>query len=320
MLLAIITFIGAFLVAMILLGLLSPGKRDEEPAPTVVLQPQPLRRNTTFHLADFQKTALLSAVPWLNRWLHSFAFGPTIRVLLNQADLKWTAGRFLLMSLAAGAAAALVSFEITASVALGILVGAAVAVLPFVYLYIRRSRRFSLIEQQLPSALDMISSALRAGHSFNAALGTASRECSEPIKAEFKTTFDEQNFGLDLPTALENLVNRVPLQDVRISTTAILIQKECGGNLAEVLTNTSQVIRERFRLKRQIRVHTAHGRITGWVISILPLVLLIVLYVVNPSMESILWKREIGVRLLWGGGAMMALGVVAIQRIIRLEV
>lgn len=319
MLVGIFTFIGVFVVAALLLGFVFHAEENSSSSPeTPALEP--LRRTTHFHLADFEKTAILSAVPWLNRWLHSFDLGPKVRVLLNQADLKWTAGRLLLMSASGFAASALLVFEVTRSLTFGILIGIIIGNIPLAYVYVKRSRRFSLIEQQLPAALDMISSALRAGHSFNAALGTASRECPVPIKAEFKTCFDEQNFGLDLPAAMENLVNRVPLSDIRITTTAILIQKECGGNLAEVLTNTSQVIRERFRLKRQIRVHTAHGRITGWVISILPLVLLMALYFINPSMESILWKREIGIRLLWGAGAMMALGAVVIQRIIRMEV
>lgn len=316
--LAIIAFIGAFIVALVLLGFVFRVKQDDAPSPETV-PVEPLRRSNHFHLADFQKTAILSAIPWLNRWLHSFEMGPKVRVLLNQADLKWTAGRLLLMSAAGFCVPALAIHQITNSWSFGILVGAIIGCVPLAYVYFKRNRRFSLIEQQLPAALDMISSALRAGHSFNAALGTASRECPEPIRVEFKTCFDEQNFGLDLPAAMENLVGRVPLSDIRISTTAILIQKECGGNLAEVLTNTSQVIRERFRLKRQIRVHTAHGRITGWVISVLPISLLIILYLINPSMESILWKREIGIRLLWGSGAMMALGAFVINRIINME-
>ena len=137
----------------------------------------------------------------------------------------------------------------------------------------KRSKRFNKFEQGLPEALDLMVSALRAGHSLVAALGLVAQESPDPIGGEFRICFDEQNYGLELRTAMDNLVARVPLQDLRIVTTAILIQKESGGNLAEVLDKTAYVIRERFRLKRQVRVHTAQGRLTGWILSFLPIVL-----------------------------------------------
>jgi tight adherence protein B len=161
---------------------------------------------------------------------------------------------------------------------------------------------------------------LRAGHSFNAALGLVAFECPEPIRSEFRICFEEQNYGLDLRHAMENLMTRVPLPDLRIAGTAVLIQKETGGNLAEVLNNTSEVIRERIRLKRQVRVHTAHGRMTGWVIGCLPLALLLALYLLNPEMESLLWKRPLGVKLLEAGGGVMVIGALIIRNIVNMDV
>jgi tight adherence protein B len=161
---------------------------------------------------------------------------------------------------------------------------------------------------------------LRVGHSFNAALSLVSRECADPIGGEFKTCFDEQNYGLELRTALENLTARMPLQDLKIVVTAILIQRESGGNLAEVLEKTAYVIRQRFRLKRQVMVHTAQGRLTGWILTILPVALGIGLYVVNPDTESLLWKREIGVKLLFAAGGMLVVGTMIIQKIVRMDV
>ena len=142
----------------------------------------------------------------------------------------------------------------------------------------KRSKRFGKFEQGLPEALDLMVSALRAGHSLIAAMGLVARECADPVGSEFKMCFEEQNYGLELKTALDNLIERVPLQDLSIVATAIMIQKESGGNLAEVLDKTSHVIRERFRLKRQIQTHTAQGRLTGWILSLLPVVLGIALY------------------------------------------
>jgi tight adherence protein B len=163
-------------------------------------------------------------------------------------------------------------------------------------------------------------SGLRAGHSLNAALGLVAREAPDPIGMEFRTCFEEQNYGLELRTAMDNLVTRMPLQDLRIVSTAILIQKESGGNLAEVLDKAAQVIRERFRLRRQVRVHTAQGRMTGWVLSFLPLVLGFALYLVNPKTMSTLWTNPVGLKLVYVASGMMVLGALVIRKIVNMEV
>ncbi len=151
-------------------------------------------------------------------------------------------------------------------------------------------------------------SALRAGHSLVSALGLVAQEAPEPVGGEFRICFEEQNYGLELRTAMVNLVTRVPIQDLKIVSTAVLIQKESGGNLAEVLDKTSYVIRERFRLKRQVRVHTAQGRLTGWILTLLPPILGVALYVINPKTMSILWTNPLGVKLLYLSAAMTITG------------
>jgi tight adherence protein B len=147
-----------------------------------------------------------------------------------------------------------------------------------------------------------------------------SRECLDPIGTEFRTCFEEQNYGLELKTALDNMIDRVPLQDLRIVATAILIQKESGGNLAEVLDKTAHVIRERFRLKRQIATHTAQGRLTGWILTFMPVVLGFALYWVNPTMMSLLWKTPIGVKLMWIASGMIVVGGFIIRQIVNMDV
>ena len=149
--------------------------------------------------------------------------------------------------------------------------------------FIKRSKRLDKFQEGLPEALDLMVSALRAGHSLIAAMGSVARECADPVGGEFKACFEEQNYGLELKTALDNLITRVPLQDLRIFATAVMIQKESGGNLAEVLDKTAHVIRERFRLKRQVGVHTAQGRMTGWILTLLPMVLGIVFVLRQPG-------------------------------------
>jgi tight adherence protein B len=154
----------------------------------------------------------------------------------------------------------------------------------------------------------------------NSALGLVTRECPDPVGTEFRVCFDEQNYGLELKTALENMTNRVPVQDLRIVVTGILIQKESGGNLAEVLEKASDVIRERFRLKRQVMTHTAQGRLTGMILTLLPVVLGCALYFVNPEMMSLLWKRDVGIKLLYAAGGMIVVGGLIIRKIVNMDV
>jgi len=201
-----------------------------------------------------------------------------------------------------------------------LLIGLALGFAPIGYALLKRSKRFDKFQEGLPEALDLIVNALRAGHSLIAAMGLVSRECADPIGCEFKACFDEQNFGLEMKTAFENLVARVPLQDLKIVVTAIMIQKESGGNLAEVLDKTSHVIRERFRLKRQIRTHTAQGRLTGIILTLLPIGLGMILFLINPDLMSLLWKTEIGRKLMWAAFGGIVVGGFIINRIVNMEV
>jgi tight adherence protein B len=319
-LLIAIVFLGVFALAALLMvtsGALTQGGKG-------TTTPGASRANANPELSstppDFRKSELLSGIPWLNRWLLKMELAPRMRLLLYQANLKWTTGRLLLTCASCFALPASLIEMRTGSTLLSLCIGLALGFSPFALVFFKRGQRFASFEKELPEALDLMVSALRAGHSLNAALGLVARECQEPVRSEFRICFDEQNYGLEVRNAMENMTVRTPLADLKIATTAILIQKETGGNLAEVLNKTSEVIRERFRLKRQIRVHTAHGRMTGWVISIIPMVLLVILYLLNPDLESLLWKRELGVKLLYGAAGMMAFGGLIIRKIIRIDV
>jgi len=206
--------------------------------------------------------------------------------------------------------------SIPISIGVGFLLGFA----PFAWVMFKRARRMSAFEKGLPEALDLMVSGLRAGHSLLAAMALVSRECEDPVGPEFRIAFEEQNYGLEMKAALENLMNRIPLQDMKIVSTAILIQKESGGNLAEVLDKASYIIRERFRLKRQIMVHTAQGRLTGLILALLPVALGIGIYFVDPGMISILWHRDIGIKLLWGAAIMTLVGGIVIWKIVDIDV
>ncbi len=270
--------------------------------------------------ASFRRSEVNSSIPVLNRLLQSLDLMPRITLMLRQADVKLTTGAMILMSLAAFAIPGYIVDLKTGSVLLGLGVGAVLSAAPYVYVWFKRMRRFGKFEQGLPEALDLVVSGLRAGHSLSSAISLVTRECPDPVSTEFRVVYDEQNFGLDLRVALENLVNRVPLQDLKMAVTAIVIQRESGGNLAEVLENTAHMVRERFRLKKQVRVHTAQGRMTGLVLTVLPIALGIGLYILNPDNESLLWKRDIGIKLLIAAGCSLTVGTALIQKIVRLKV
>jgi tight adherence protein B len=178
-------------------------------------------------------------------------------------------------------------------------------------------RRF---EEQFPEALELLARALRAGHAFQTAMGMAADELKEPTGPEFKKTFDQQNYGLPLRDALLQMIDRMPLLDVRFFVTAVMIQRESGGNLAEILENLAHVVRERFKILRQVRVHTAHGRFTAWVLLALPGALAVTLYVLNPEHMEILFKQSLGQKMLVITVIMQVIGYFWIQKVIKIEV
>jgi tight adherence protein B len=277
-------------------------------------------RQASDQIIDIRKNELLSAVPFLNRWLAKLEIAPQLRLWLYQANLRWTAGGLILMTLACFIMFGYLGYMRTGSLMFGSLIGLLAASVPGFWVMRKRRKRFDDFEMGLPEALDLMVSALRAGHSLVAALRLVAHESPDPIGIEFRVCFEEQNYGLELRTAMENLINRMPLQDLRIVATAILIQKESGGNLAEVLEKGANLIRERFKLRRDVRTRTAQGRLTGWILSLLPVVLGVLLYFVNPTLMSVLWTRDVGVKLLWGAAGMTVIGALIIRKIVNMEV
>lgn len=314
-------FTGVFLVVALLLTAMGTGasqqmKQTLERLDAVLLS----TTKSSDEVLDIRRQELLSTIPWLNRFLQRIDLFPRLRLLLYQAELNWTVGGLLLMSIFCWVVIGNLVFWRTHENLFSNLLGLAATMIPISYVQYKRSLRFNSFEEKLPNALDMMVSALRAGHSLNSSIGTVAKEASEPVAREFKKCFDEQNFGLELRTAMENLATRVPIDDVRMMVTAILIQKESGGNLAEILEKAAHIIRDRFRLKRQIRVHTAQGRLTGWILAILPVVLGLMLYLVNPDNMSLLWKRPIGVKMLYTATMMTTIGGLIIRKIVRVRV
>jgi tight adherence protein B len=321
---ALIAFVAVFIVVALLVAATGMGGSKQDKAMLARLDSALATSRVTTEMADLlvdvRKNETLSTIPWMDRLLRNMEVTPRLRRILYQANLKWTVGHLILMCLAAFFVGGYLVYWRTGALLFGVLIGLVTGFAPLGFVLFKRKQRLAKFEEGLPEALDLICSALRVGHSLNSALGLVTRECADPVGPEFKVCFDEQNYGLELKTALENMTTRMPVQDLRIVVTGILIQKESGGNLAEVLEKTSEVIRERFRLKRQVLTHTAQGRLTGMILTLLPAVLGCALYFINPKMMSLLWTKEIGIDLLYAAGGLTVIGGLIIRKIVNMDV
>ncbi|HTW61153.1 MAG TPA: type II secretion system F family protein [Terracidiphilus sp.] len=315
----ILIFVGVFTVIAVPIIAIGSTRKTKQVLATLDSALATESPSAREQIVNLRKDSSLSSIPWLNAKLLRFQLAPYLHGLLKQANVTWSAGRLLVVTAACFAIPAFGVYNQFNTMWGALAAGLVVAMAPFGWIVFMRNRRFDQFQQGLPEALDLMVSALRAGHSLIAAMGLVARECADPVGGEFRACFDEQNYGLELKAALDNMLQRVPLQDLKITCTAIMIQKESGGNLAEVLDKTAHVIRERFRLKREVQVHTAQGRLTGWILSLLPVALGTALYFVNPSMMSVLWHRDIGIKLIWTAIGMTVLGGIVIRHIVNLD-
>ena len=238
---------------------------------------------------------------------------------VEQSGLSITIGLVVLASVFA-ASLAFVAVRILTGFSWAAAVAAfASGAVPYLLVRYAAVRRTHLFEDQFPQAMDLIASALRAGHAFTSGLSMVSDEVADPMGAEFRLLFDQQNFGMPLPEALKAFARRVPLLDARFFITAVLTQREAGGNLAEVLDNLSNLIRERSRVKRQVRVTSAHGRITGWVLSMMPPALFFIMMMVAPEHMNTFVSDPLGMRLIIVALILQVIGTLAIRRIVNVE-
>jgi tight adherence protein B len=248
------------------------------------------------------------------------ARGSALSAWIEQSGTRASVSFMLVVSVVSGLAVGVSASIFTRTpwaMPLGFGAGAA---LPFMVLNYKRGRRLRRFEEEFPEALDLMSRALKAGHAFATGLKMVADEMDEPIGPEFRKTFDEQNFGLPLKDALENLTVRIPLLDMRFFATAVLIQRETGGNLSEILENLSHVVRERFKILRQVRVYTAHGRLTGYVLLALPAFLSVALMFINPDHMNLLFRERMGQMMLIAAIVMQTFGYLWIKRIVKIEV
>jgi tight adherence protein B len=263
---------------------------------------------------------VMSKIPALDNLLRRSPQIAGLQTLLEQADVKSRAGNVLLLCVLSGAGVALIVLLFTGFPQfawLGLILG---ALLPYSYANYKRTKRFSKFEEIFPEAIDTLARAVRAGHAFTTALELIASEIAEPVASEFRKLYEEQKFGLPVRDALINLTERVPLVDVKFFVTAVMLQRETGGNLAEILDNLSYVIRERFKIMRQVRVHTAQGRMTMMLLMGLPPVIVITMQAMNPTFIRPLFDDPIGHLLIVVGITLQTIGYFVIRKIIQIQV
>ena len=259
-------------------------------------------------------------LPAVERAVLKTRAGSQLSLLIEQSGTNTTPGGIIMTAFVAAAIAALVTAMFSPMFIFVPIAALVAGFAPFGWLRWKRSVRLRKFEEQFPEALDVLSRAVRAGHAFQSALGMAADELSWPVGPELKKAFEQQNFGLPLREALGQLAERVPILDVRFFVTAVLIQRDTGGNLAEILDNLAHVVRERFKILRQVRVHTAHGRFTGFVLLGLPPFLAIALTIINPEHMAPLFREHIGHLMLEGVLVMQVVGYFWIRKVMKIEV
>lgn len=263
---------------------------------------------------------MMSGVPWLHQMMMKWSWSTKLQDFVMQAGMTLKPAKLLMICAIAGLGSYLGASYFFPHFYVTLPVGIVAALLPIAYVAFKRNRRLRKFEEHFPEALDLLGRAVRAGHAFTTGLEMISKECAEPLAGEFRTAFEEQNFGLPLRDALLNLTERVPLIDVRFFVTALLIQKETGGNLAEILDGLARVIRDRFRIYREVQVRTAQGRLTAGILIALPIMMLIILSALNPNYVGVLFTDPKGPIVLAIAAIMQVIGSAILWKIIHFEV
>ena len=263
---------------------------------------------------------MMSSVPWMHQLMMKWSWSTSLQDYLAQSGMTVKPAKLLLVSAVLGFAGYLISMYFFPHFYLALPIAIVALLIPIAVVAFQRRRRLRKFEEHFPEALDLLGRAVRAGHAFTTGLEMISKECPEPLAGEFRTAFEEQNFGLPLRDALLNMAERIPIIDVRFFVTALLIQKETGGNLAEILDGLARVIRDRFRIYREVQVRTAQGRLTAGILIALPIMMMLILSVLNPNYMKVLFTDPKGPIILITAALMQLVGSAILWKIIHFEV
>ena len=269
---------------------------------------------------DLLRKRVLSEVPFLNTILKDAAIAARFDLLLKQANSKLPLGFFVLLTPVLALTAYFISSHVTNVFFFSVLVGIFFGMLPYLYPRVKKRKRMQKFERQIPEGLELIARALRAGHAFTSGMKLAADELGDPFGIEFRETIDEINFGVSIFDALRNLVKRVDCPDLKFFVIAANIQRETGGNLAEIIENIARIIRERFKLYSKIRVLSAEGRISAIILSILPFAVMGALFFLNPDYMKILFSDPVGRKMATVAAIMMVTGIFIIQKLSKIKV
>jgi tight adherence protein B len=270
----------------------------------------------TLDLDLYLKTLKRGNFGWLEDTVSGTGFSRYIQLAIVQSDSPTTVGTVLAQCTVTLLVVAAIAWIATSNVIIVLPAALAGAYLPMALLNIKRGRRIAAFNAALPECIETIARSLRAGHSLVAAIAIVAEQAVEPARTEFDEVYKKQNYGLPFREALMQLLDRVPSQDLRVLVTGILVQKDTGGNLAEILDRILFVIKERIRIQGEIKIHTAQGRLTGWILCSLPIVMLVLINIVNPGYSNVLFTDPLGKKMLYGGVGMLIIGGLVIREIV----
>ena len=271
-------------------------------------------------IIDIMRKSMLSEVPWLNRMLLSIRWTDKLSRLIEQSGTESTLGVFMLLSIVLASGGFVIGLWVASNALLSLIIAFVLGVFPFLYVYLKKKRRMEKFQRQLPDALDLIARALKAGHAFTGGLKMVGDELGEPVGTEFEKTLHEINFGSGIPEALKGLTQRVDCPDLRFFIISVIIQRETGGNLAEILGKIAYLIRERFKLQNRVQVLAAEGKLSAIILIAIPFVIALALSVLNPVYIKTLFIDPLGKALVAFALLMMIIGVVVMKRMIEIKV
>lgn len=266
------------------------------------------------------KVRRLSDIACFDSALQRLTCAHSLQALIDQAHSSWTVPKVMGAAAALAVAGFIGTYCVLPHTSVAVVPAVALAMLPFLVLRFQKQQRFRQFNRHLPEAIDLMSRALRAGHSLTAAIEIVGEECPDPVSSEFREVYRQQNFGLPLRDALLQLAERMPMPELGFVVTAMMLQRETGGNLVEVLDRTAGVIRERLRIQGEIRIYTAQGRLTGWILSVLPIAMFFLLSIANRGYTRVLVEDPTGRRLVYAGLGLMVLGGLAIRKVVDVKV
>lgn len=271
-------------------------------------------------LPEFMKRTKLSEIDWLDNVLKRWNVAHKIELLITQAESSWSVPMVLASSTASACFGFAVSYFWMPDLAVCFVLAILFSTSPIFVLYIKRARRIRRFNQGLPDAMELITRALRAGHSLSAAIEIVGKEAAEPVRTEFREVYRQQNFGLPQRDALLQLARRVPSSDLQFAVTAMLVQRETGGNLVDILERAVAVIRDRLRIEGEVRIYTAQGRLTGVILATLPILMFFLINLANHEYAKVLIEDPLGRKLIWTGLILMLIGGIIIRKIVNVKV